>query len=186
MDLIGRVSLLRDQKDNADAETPSITDMCALLDVARTTVYNRPTEPSEQEIVIKNRIDQLHNLDPTWGARTISKKLVSEGLFIGRSKTRRYMTEMGIDAIYPKPNLSRANLQHKKYPYLLKNMNIERSNQVWAIDITYIRMGRSFCYLTAIIDWHSRYIVGWELDDTLSSNAVIKALNRAFVMYGTP
>lgn len=97
---------------------------------------------------------------------------------VGRKLIKRYMEEMGIYAMCPKPNLSKRNKQHKIYPYLLRNLDINRANQVWAIDITYISMGRSHMYLTAIIDWYSRYIVGWELSDTLDTAPVLAAIKK--------
>jgi putative transposase len=96
------------------------------------------------------------------------------------------MDEMGIYAVYPKPNLSKPNKQHRIYPYLLRNLDINHANQVWAIDITYIRMGRGHMYLTAIIDWYSRYIIGWELSDTLDSAPVLAAVKDAIRQYGKP
>src|SRR5665648_1187856 len=99
-------------------------------------------------------------------------KLLSDGLKVGRKLIRRYLDEMGIYCLYPKPNLSKRNMLHKIFPYLLRNMAITAPGQVWAIDITYIPMGRSHMYLTAIIDWYSRYIVGWALADTLDTTPV--------------
>ena len=96
------------------------------------------------------------------------------------------MDEMGIYAVYPKPNLSKRNLQHKIYPYLLRNLEINHVNQVWSIDLTYIRMGKGHMYLTAIIDWYSRYIVGWELSDTLDTAPVLMAVKEAIDKYGKP
>jgi len=96
------------------------------------------------------------------------------------------MDEMGIYAVYPKPNLSKSNRSHPKFPYLLRNMNIFLPNQVWAIDITYIKMGKSHMYLTAIIDWYSRFIVGWALSDSLDTAPVLEAVNQAIATYGTP
>ena len=101
---------------------------------------------------------------------------------VGRRKTRRYMTEMGIDPIYPKMNLSKRMQQAKVCPYLLRNAVIDRPNQAWSIDITYIPIKRGFLYLTAVIDWYSRCIVGWEVDDTLDTRMVITALKKAFIV----
>ena len=103
-----------------------------------------------------------------------------------RKLIRRYMDEMGIYAVYPKPNLSKPNKQHRIYPYLLRNLDINHANQVWAIDITYIRMGRGHMYLTAIIDWYSRYIIGWELSDTLDTAPVLTVVKDAIRQYGKP
>ena len=113
-----------------------LSKLAELLDVNRTSVYYESSEPSELEVAIKHAIDEMHTENPTWGSRQLSKQLKKQGFNIGRLKTRRYMTEMGIDAIYPKPNLSKRNQEHKIYPYLLRNMVINRVNQVWAIDIT--------------------------------------------------
>lgn len=105
---------------------------------------------------------------------------------VGRKLIRRYMEEMNICAVYPKPNLSKKNASHKVFPYLLKNKKIFLPNQVWAVDITYIKMGRSHMYLTAIIDWYSRFIVGWELSDTLDTAPVLDAVKGAVKRYGVP
>jgi putative transposase len=121
------------------------------------------------------------------GVRRLKKKLKEQDkLTAGRKLIKRYMDEMGIYAVYPKPNLSRRNKQHKIFPYLLRNISIIKPNQVWAIDITYIKMGKSHMYLTAIIDWHSRFIVGWELSDSLDTSPVLDAVKRAISTYGKP
>ena len=109
-----------------------------------------------------------------------------DNLIAGRKLIKRYMDEMGIYAVYPKPNLSKRNKQHKIYPYLLRNKPIFLPNQVWAIDITYIPMKHGHMYLTAIIDWYSRFIVGWELSDTLDTAPVLQAVENAIENYGTP
>ena len=125
---------------------------------------------------------------PYLGVRKLRIKLqeIDHIVAVGRKLIKRYMDEMGIYAVYPKPNLSKRNKRHKIYPYLLRNLNIKQINQVWAIDITYIRMGRSHMYLTAIIDWYSRYIVGWELSDTLDTASVLVAVKEAISRYGKP
>lgn len=129
---------------------------------------------------MKHSIDKMHTDNPTWGARQLSKQLQREGFEIGRRKTRRLMAEMAITVIYPKPNLSAPDKNHKTYPYLLRNAQITSANQAWSIDITYIKLTHGFIYLTAIIDWYSRCIVGWELSDTLETAAVMRALKKAF------
>ena len=144
MELNGRVNLLRAQKDSKSLPLSKVAD---LLGVNRTSAYYESKEPSEIEVLIKHSIDKMHTENPTWGSRQLSKQLKKSGFDIGRLKTRRYMTEMSIDAIYPKPNLSKRNQEHKVYPYLLRNMAINRANQVWAIDITYIKLRRGFIYL---------------------------------------
>jgi putative transposase len=143
-------------------------------------VYYQGTSTSEQELTCKAIIDRLHTDNPTWGARQMSSQLKMRGYPIGRKKARRYMNEMAIDPIYPKPNLSKRLKQAQIVPYLLRNAVITASNQAWSIDITYIPTKHGFLYLTAIIDWYSRCIVGWELDDTLDTRACIEACKKAF------
>lgn len=126
------------------------------------------------------RIDELHTAHPTWGYRTITKVIRRDNhLCVNRKKIRRMMRDMGVYTIYPKPNLSKR--YHAQYirPYLLRNLNITRPNQVWGVDITYIRMEKGFIYLFIIIDWYSRYIVDFELSNTLEKSFVIDCLKRA-------
>lgn len=120
--------------------------------------------------------------NPAWGARQLSAQLKKRGYQVGRRKTRRYMNEMGIDPIYPKMNLSKRMQQAKVCPYLLRNAVIDHPNQAWSIDITYIPIKHGFLYLTAVIDWYSRCVVGWEVDDTLDTRMVITALKKAFMV----
>lgn len=159
-----------------------LSKVAELLGVNRTSVYYESKGPSVIEIAIKHLIDEMHTENPTWGSRQLSMQLKKRHFSIGRLKTRRYMTEMGIDAIYPKMNLSKRNQDHKIYPYLLRNMIINRANQVWSIDITYIKLRRGFVYLTAIIDWHTRCIISWELDDTLETAMVNRAVKKALAI----
>lgn len=160
-----------------------------MLEINRTSVYYTPVEPDrERENLIKNRLDYWHTKMPYLGVRKLRIQLQEKDHIeaVGRKLIKRYMDEMGIYAIYPKPNLSKRNMQHKIFPYLLRNLDINSANQVWAIDITYIRMGKSHMYLTAIIDWYSRYIVGWELSDTLDTAPVLAAVKAAISRYGKP
>lgn len=150
-----------------------------LLDINRTSIYYKGTPPSDEELECKAIIDRLHTDHPTWGSRQMSAQLKLRGHHAGRRKARRYMNEMDIHPIYPKMNLSKRMQQAKVCPYLLRNAVIERPNQAWSIDITYIPIKHGFLYLTAIIDWHSRCIVGWEVDDTLDTRMVIHALKKA-------
>ena len=154
----------------------------ALLDINRTSVYYKGTPISQEELDCKSIIDRLHTDNPAWRARQLSAQLKKRGYQVGRRKTRRYMNEMGIDPIYPKMNLSKRMQQAKVCPYLLRNAVIDRPNQAWSIDITYIPIRRGFLYLTAVIDWYSRCIVGWEVDDTLDTRMVITALKKAFMV----
>lgn len=156
-----------------------LSTAAVLLDLNRTSIYYTPVGVSEEELACKKIIDRLHTDNPAWGARQMSAQLKRRGYHIGRKKTRRYMTEMAIDPIYPKMNLSKRAHDAHIMPYLLKNAVINRPNQAWSIDITYIPMEHGFIYLTAIIDWYSRYIVAWDLDDTLDTRSVMNAVNKA-------
>jgi len=131
----------------------SVTRQCELLEINRTSVYYTPAEQDlDRENMIKNRLDYWHTKMPYLGVRKLRIKLqTKDHILVGRKLIVRYMAEMGIYAVYPKPNLSKRNMKHKIYPYLLRNLVIDRPNQVWSIDISYIRMGRSHMYLTALI-----------------------------------
>jgi putative transposase len=162
-----------------------------LLGIGRWEAYRKPRAPDtaklEHEEALKRQIDYWHTKLPCAGVRKLRKLLREHGkLAAGRKLIKRLMDEMGIYVVYPKPNLSKPGKEHKKFPYLLKNMSIRFPNQVWAIDITYVPMKHGHMYLTAIIDWHSRRIVGWDLSDTLDAAPVIGALNRAMERCGTP
>ena len=168
-------------------EKVTVEKQCKILEINRTSFYYIPSQKDrEKEYYIKNRIDYWHTKMCYAGARKLKKLLEKEGIYISRKLINRYMNEMGIYCIYPKPNLSKNSKQHKRFPYLLRGLTIDKINQVWAIDITYIPMGKSHMYLTAIIDWYSRYLVGWELSDTLETAPVIKAVNDAIAKYGKP
>ena len=165
---------------------------CELLEVNRTSYYYEAKLPSAEAVLreehIKNRLDYWHTKFSWMGSRSLLKKLKQDdGITgIGRHLIRRYMLEMGIFCVYPKPNLSKPGKGHKKFPYLLRNKNIWLPNQVWAVDITYISIGHAHMYLTAIIDWYSRFIVGWALSDTLEAAPVLEAVAGAMERYGIP
>ena len=176
-DLTTRVNLVRNL--STTKELPVSTG-AKLLGINRTSVYYGGIPVSEEELECKAIIDHLHTDNPTWGARQMSAQLKLRGYQVGRRKAGRYMREMDITPIYPKMNLSKRMKQAKVCPYLLRNAVIDRSNQAWSIDITYIPMKHGFLYLTAIIDWYSRCIVGWDVDDTLDTTMVINACKKAF------
>jgi len=173
-------------------EELTVKRQCELLEINRSSVYYEPVKPTKEAILqeekIKGRLDFWHTKHCWMGSRTLLKKLKQDDGFtgIGRQLIRRYMQEMGIFCVYPKPNLSKPGKEHKKFPYLLRNKQIWLPNQVWAIDITYISIGHTHMYLTAIIDWYSRYIVGWELSDTLETAPVLEAVEQAIKTYGVP
>jgi putative transposase len=161
----------------------NIARQCELLGVARSSVYRQPSEPkllSGEELHIRSLIDRIHTDEPTWGYRSITSYLRNwKGIWINRKRTRRMMRDMGIYAIYPKPNLSKRYHAQFRKPYLLRNLAITHADQVWGVDITYIPMQKGFMYLFVIIDWYSRYIVDYELSSTLDKSFVLNCLKRA-------
>ena len=153
-------------------------------------MYYAPKQPDEKSIGRKEqamaRIDYWHTTMPFLGTRKIVAKLKEEGYPVGRKLVRTYMREMGIYAVYPKANLSKRNFKEAIVPYLLRNKVVSFPNQVWSIDITYIKMYHGHMYLTAIIDWFSRKIVGWTLSDTLHTQPVLEAVRNAVAHCGVP
>ena len=168
----------------------TIERQCELLDLNLSTYYYKRAEKTaeqvEREEKIMAAIDRWHTDMPYLGSRRLAAIINREGEKTNRKEIKRYMAKMGIYAVYPKPKLSKRNPKHKIYPYLLRNRLIFMPNQVWAVDITYIKLRYGHMYLTAIIDWHSRYIVGWELSDTLDTAPVLQAVNKAIEKYGAP
>ncbi|MBD0384924.1 IS3 family transposase [Paenibacillus sp. WST5] len=169
-----RVELLEWQ----ESEFP-ITVQAELLSLNRSSLYYKPIPPSPEELRLKHRIDEIYTEHPFLGYRRIATIMNREGDRIHENTVRTYMREMGIMAIYPGPNLSKRNLEHRVYPYLLKGLQITKPNQVWGVDITYIRMKRGWMYLFAIIDWYSRYVVDWQLDQSLEIGFVLESMKRA-------
>ena len=163
---------------------------CELLGITRSTVYYEPKQLEEEALRLKEevmaRIDYWHTALPCMGTRKLAVKLRTEGYAVGRKLVRTYMQEMGIHAVYPKPNLSKRNFKEAIVPYLLRNKIISFPNQAWSIDITYIKMQHGHMYLTAIIDWFSRRIMGWELSDTLETAPVLDAVRTAVERFGAP
>lgn len=160
----------------------SVKRQAELLAVNRTSVY-RPVsdnQPSEENIQMMHQIDVIYMKHPYYGYRRMTRALRDQGWIVNRKRIRRLMQLMGLEAIYPKPNLSKR--LHAKYcrPYLLRGLTIDRPNQVWGIDITYIRMGKGFMYLFNIIDWYSRKVIDYELSSTLEKGFVLTCLKRAF------
>ena len=150
-----------------------------LLSLSRASLYYHPVGPSAQEIACKHRIDEIYTRYPFYGSRKMTVVLRQEGVSVSRPTVQKYMREMGIAGIAPGPNLSKPHPEHKVYPYLLRSLRIEKPNQVWSIDITYIRLVGGWMYLVAILDWFSRYVMTWELDQTLEMPFVLRAVDRA-------
>lgn len=157
----------------------SLSIQTELLSLSRSSLYYRSIPPSLEEVALKHRIDEIYTLYPFMGSRRISEMLRREGIPSHRSMIQRYMREMGIAGICPGPNLSKRNLEHRIYPYLLRNLIIDHPNQVWGIDITYIRLKQGWMYLVAVIDWFSRYVLSWEIDQTLEIPFVLTTVKRA-------
>lgn len=150
-----------------------------LLCLSRSSLYYKPCGPSEKEIRIKHRIDEIYTQYPFYGSRRIRQQLRREGEPVGKNTIAKYMREMGISAIYPGPNLSKRQKAAYIYPYLLRHVIPSYPNHVWGIDITYIRLQKGWMYLVAILDWYSRYVVSWQLSDTLEIPFVVTAVDQA-------
>nr|WP_088505849.1 IS3 family transposase [Burkholderia ubonensis] len=163
-----------------------ISQQARLVGVARSSVYYRPQPVSEADQLLMRRIDELHMEFPFAGARMLARLLRREGHEVGRRRVRTLMKRMGVEALYCKPNTSRRNAQHKIWPYVLRGMKIDRANQVFALDTTYIPMARSFVYLTAVVDWASRKILAHRVAITLEASHAVEALEEAFARYGLP
>nr|WP_159888767.1 IS3 family transposase [Paenibacillus puerhi] len=167
------------ERDNTEITIKRQTD---LLGVNRTSVYRPSNEKRENEenVQFMHRIDEIYMKHPYFGYRRMTRFLRDQGFEVNRKRVRRLMQHMGLEAIYPKPNLSKRF--HAKYvrPYLLRGLSIDRPNQVWGIDITYLRMGKGFMYLFNIIDWYSRKVIDYELSSTLEKSFVLRCLKRAF------
>jgi len=161
------------------AEALALSTQAELLGVSRSSLYYQPAPPPPEEVAIKHRIDELYTAHPFYGSRKITVLLAEEGGPINRKRVQRYMREMGIQGIAPGPNLSKRLSEHRVYPYLLRNHTAQRPNQIWGCDITYIRLRHGWLYLVAILDWWSRYVVSWQLDETLELGFVLDALAQA-------
>jgi putative transposase len=176
----------RRAKLDRDHPDLSVRRQCAMLGVARSSAYHKPAPANDNDLALMRRIDALHTERPFLGSRRISKTLSQEGLSINRKRVRRLMRLMGIEALEPKPRTTTPAPGHKIDPDLLREMTIDRPNQVWAADITYIPIGRGFLYLVAVIDWASRAVLAWRLSNTIDASFCVAALEEALVRYGRP
>jgi putative transposase len=159
-----------------------------LVGFARTSQYQRKREPrvSDYELVLLNLIDEIYTRYPFYGSRKMTRELRDVGHIVNRKRTQRLMRKLGLVAMVPGPNISKAHPQHKVYPYLLRAVQVDRANQVWSTDITYIRLAHGFVYLVAIIDWYSRKVLSWRLSNTMDTNFCIEALHQAIQQFGRP
>lgn len=159
---------------------------CQVLHLSRSSVYYRPRPVSQENVQLMRRLDELHLEYPFMGSRALRKQLKRGGCFVSRGRISRLMRLMGIQAIYRKHNTSMPHPSHPVYPYLLRHLTIDRPNQVWAADITYIPMSRGFVYLCAVMDWASRRVLAWRLSNTLTTDFCVEAAQEAITRYGTP
>ena len=164
--------------ERAAAELP-LTTQAQLLSLNRSSLYYVPIAPSPAEVALKHRIDEIYTQWPFYGVRRITAQLRREGRQINHKAVARHMHEMGLAAIHPGPNLSNRAQRAAIYPYLLRHVTAAHPNHVWGIDITYIRLDAGWMYLVAVLDWYSRYVVSWELDQTLQQPFVLLAVQNA-------
>jgi len=160
----------------------SIRRQCGLLGVNRGMLYYQPQPVSAETLDIMDRIDRQYTKTPFYGVERMTAQLKRDGLIIGHNRVRRLMRLMGLMPIYPKPKLSGGHPEHRIYPYLLRDVTIDRVNQVWSADITYIRLTAGFVYLVAIMDWFSRYVLSWSLSNTLASLFCVEVLEQALTL----
>ncbi len=162
-----------------DQRALPLTVQADLLSLSRSSLYDHPRAPALEEVALKHRIDALYTQYPFYGSRRIAAHLGRDGLLVNRKAVQRHMREMGIAGVAPGPNLSRRDSEHRVYPYLLRDLISAYPNHVWGIDITYIRLHAGWLYLVAVLDWYSRYVISWELDQTLALPFVLVAVERA-------
>ena len=163
-----------------------LTRQVELLNISRGSIYYEPVPVSSEDLSLMRRMDELHLEFPFAGSRMLRDLLAAEGSKIGRRHTTTLMSVMGIEAVYRKPNTTKAAPGHKIYPYLLRGLKIDRPNHVWATDITYIPMARGFVYLCAVMDWYARRILAWRLSNSMEAEFCVAVLEEAISVYGKP
>lgn len=164
----------------------TVSRQCELLGLSKGALYYEGKPETAYNLELMDLIDRQYLETPFYGSRQMTGHLILNGHTVNRKRVKRLMGEMGLYAIYPGPNTSKRNHEHKVYPYLLQGLIIDCPNLVWATDITYVRLDRGFAYLVAIIDWYSRFVLSWQLSNSLSSSFCVENVNRAFDAYGTP
>ena len=164
----------------------SKTKQCNLLGIHRSGLYYKPVGESQENIKLMRMMDEQYMRTPFYGIRRMGEWLKEQGYEVNRKRVQRLMGLMGWHTIYRAPNTSLSNKEHKKYPYLLKGLQIDRQNQVWAMDITYVPMKLGFMYLCAIIDLHTRYVVNWSVSNTMTAEWCTDVVNEAIGWYGKP
>ena len=164
----------------------SLSRQCEVLSISRSSFYHAPKGESPATLALMRRIDELFLKYPFYGSRQMARQLRREGVRAGRHRVRRLMRLMGLAAIYQVPRTSAPHPTHRIYPYLLKGLAIDRPNQVWCADITYIPVQRGFLYLVAIMDWATRHVLSWRLSNTMDARFCVEALEEALARYGKP
>ena len=159
---------------------------CRLLGLPRSSYYRRPRPTPRDDLALMRKIDEIYMAHPEFGSRQMARFLRRQGYRVNRKRAQRLMRLMGLEAIYRKPNLSRPHPEHRIYPYLLRHLTVNRPNQVWATDVTYIPIEGGFLYLCAVIDWYSRAVLAWELSNTLDASFCVQAVRHAIEQYGVP
>jgi putative transposase len=164
----------------------SFKERCKPISIPRSSAYYQSTSDTSRDDVLMRAMDGIHLRLPFYGSRRICDELADHGHLVNRRCVQRLMRQMGMNTLYPGSNASRAHHAHKVFPYLLRGLNIDHANQVWCEDITYIPMRKGFVCLVAIMDWHSRKVLGWRLSNTLDAGFCVAALNEALAKYGRP
>jgi putative transposase len=177
-----------DRRAKPDRDHPllSVRRQCAMLALARSSVYRPAAAANDDDLLLMRRIDELFTRSPFLASRRMAAMLRAEGVVINRKRVQRLMRRMGIAALGPKPRTSKPAPGHTIYPYLLREVMVERPNQVWAADITYIPIGRGFLYLVAVMDWSSRAVLAWRLSNTMDVSFCVSALEEALARFGRP
>jgi len=169
-----------------DHKRLSITKQCNLLQINRSSWYYEALGETELNLKLMRLIDEQFLETPYYGARQMARHLRRQGYLVNRKRAKRLMQKMGLMAIYQKPNTSKPHPEHKVYPYLLRGVDIQESNQVWCADVTYIPMRKGFLYFVAIMDWYSRKVLSWRLSNTLDADFCVEALKEALSEHGKP
>lgn len=167
-------------------ESYSVRRQCSILDLNRSSWYYEPVPLSKEDKLMMTLLDEQYTETPFWGVRNMTTHLRTLGYSIGKDHTRTLLRKLGLQAVFPKPNLSKPHPENKVYPYLLRDLDVVRPNQVWCMDITYIRLSWGFAYLVAVVDWYSRFVLAWKLSNSLEANFCVEALQEAVANYGTP
>ena len=165
---------------------PPISQQCRLLALPRSSVYRKRAEVGAEDLAIMALIDRHYLARPYYGSRRMAAWLATQGHHVNRKRVQRLMRLLGLVAIYQRPNTSKPAAAHKIYPYLLRGLAIERVNQVWCSDITYIPIAKGFLYLVVIMDWVSRAVLAWRVSNTLGADFCVEALEEALLRYGRP